>query len=69
MLISLPKFKNLALVIFSIVLGFQLSFSQNHPLEKIKKQIEVFKKDSRGPYYRIQWISDIRLYCDKVQLV
>ncbi|GGZ90471.1 PEP/pyruvate-binding domain-containing protein [Algibacter mikhailovii] len=55
MLLLLPKLKNLAILTFSIFFGFQLSFSQNHSPEKIKKQIEGFKKDSRGPYYRIQW--------------
>ncbi|WP_084399554.1 PEP/pyruvate-binding domain-containing protein [Pseudotamlana agarivorans] len=32
--------------------------AQDLPIEKIKSQIEAYKKDVRGPYHRIKW------YCD-----
>ena len=47
-----------AVLFLSIFLSFQTSFSQEIPVSQIKKQIENYKKDPKGPYYRIKWFCE-----------
>ncbi|MFD1314995.1 PEP/pyruvate-binding domain-containing protein [Namhaeicola litoreus] len=48
--------KSAMLVLFiGIFLNGSLLTAQEIPVSTIKKQIQSFKKDERGPYYRIKW--------------
>ena len=56
----MKQIKNTALVLFFITL-FINSYAiqaQKVSVDQIKKQIETYKKDVRGPYYRIKWFCD-----------
>ena len=44
--------------LFLVVLGMLPTLAQEIPSEQIKKQIEAYKKDPRGPYDRIRWFCE-----------
>ena len=43
------------LIIYCLFLSVSTLFAQEIPVDQIKNQIESYKNDQRGPYYRIKW--------------
>ena len=56
----MKQIKNTALVLFFITLFINSNAiqAQKVSVDQIKKQIENYKIDARGPYHRIKWFCD-----------
>jgi len=55
---NLTLFRNFTCLLLFIFGCFMPANAQDLPTQKIKQQIESYKKDARGPYNRIRWFCD-----------